>query len=112
MLLMLTVYVQHSVNDLKPCIFGSRVDAFCLHRSCVRLVTSQRSGMGKSLYIQRMVQELQMTLKSMGRTCVTVPLHGPEITPSAVMDYLEKHIQESACTIIHLDISPSVCSDE
>ena len=79
-----------------------------VRRSCVRLVTSLRSGMGKSLYIQRMVEQLQMNMRSMGKACVTVPLHGPKLSPDGVMDYLEKYLQESACTIFHLDIAPTV----
>ena len=82
-----------------------------LHRSCVRLVTSLRSGMGKSLYIQRMVEQLQMNMRSTGKACVTVPLHGPKLSPDGVMDYLEKYMQESACTIFHLDIAPTVCAN-
>ena len=65
--------------------------------------------MGKSLYIQRMVEQLQMNMRSMGKACVTVPLHGPKLSPDGVMDYLEKYLQESACTIFHLDIAPTVC---
>ena len=64
--------------------------------------------MGKSLYIHRMVEQLQMNVRSTGRVCVTVPLHGPKLSPDGVMDYLEKYMQESACTIFHLDISPTV----
>ena len=40
--------------------------------------------------------------------CVTVPLHGPSVTPDIVMDYLEKYMKESSCTIFHLDIAPNV----
>ena len=64
--------------------------------------------MGKSLFVQRMVEQLQMNVKSTGKACVIVPLHGPKVTPDVVMDYLEGHMQESACTIFHLDIAPSV----
>ena len=80
--------------------------------SCVRLVTSLRSGMGKSLYIQRMVEQLQAKIRGVGKACVTVPLHGPQVSPEIVMDYLVKCIQESACTIFHLDIAPSVSVDK
>ena len=67
--------------------------------------------MGKSLYIQRMVEQLQMNVRSTGKACVTVPLHGPKVTPDLVMDYLEHHMQESACTIYHLDIASTVYMD-
>lgn len=65
--------------------------------------------MGKSLFIQRMVEQLQMNVRNTGKVCITVPLHGPKVTPDVVMDYLEKHMLESACTIFHLDIAPTVC---
>ena len=74
----------------------------------MRLVTSERSGMGKSLYIQRMVEQLQMNVRNTGKVYVTVPLHGPKVTPDVVMDYLEGHMRETACTIFHLDIAPNV----
>ena len=64
--------------------------------------------MGKSLFVQRMVEQLQMNVRSTGKPCVTVPLHGPKVNPDLVMDYLEKHMQESPCTIFHLDIAPTV----
>ena len=64
--------------------------------------------MGKSLYIQRMVELLQVNIVSTGKACVTVPLHGPKVTPDVVMGYLEGHMRESACTIFHLDIAPNV----
>ena len=66
--------------------------------------------MGKSLYIQRMVEQLQAKISGIGKTCVTVPLHGPQVSPDIVMDYLVKCMKESARTtcIFHLDIAPSV----
>lgn len=82
---------------------------YCCCRSCVRLVTSQRSGMGKTLFIQRLEEKLHMNVRSPDKVCVTVPLHGPQVTPDIVMDYLEKHMQALPCTIFHLDIAPNVC---
>ena len=68
--------------------------------------------MGKSLYIQRMVEQLQAKISSVGKACVTVPLHGPQVSPDIIMDYLMKCMQESAHTIFHLDIAPSVSIDK
>ena len=87
--------------------------SYCSSR--VRLVTSLRSGMGKSLYIQHMVEQLQAKIRGIGsKACVTVPLHGPQVSPDIVMDYLVKCMQESACTrsIFHLDVAPSVSINE
>ena len=64
--------------------------------------------MGKSLFIQRMTEQLQMNVRTTGKACVTVPLHGPKVSPDIVLDYLEKYMQESACTIYHMDIAPTV----
>ena len=54
-----------------------------------------------------------MNKLSTGKVCVTVPLHGSKLSPDGIMDYLEKYMQESACTIFHLDIahdlSPCMC---
>ena len=65
--------------------------------------------MGKSLFIQRMVEQLQMNEKITRNPCVTIPLHGPKVTPDIVLDYIEKYMQEPPCTIYHLDIAPTVC---
>ena len=67
--------------------------------------------MGKSLYIQRMVEQLQAKISGVGKVCITVPLHGPQVSPDIVMDYLVKYRQELARTIFHLDIAPSVSID-
>ena len=67
--------------------------------------------MGKSLFIQRMVEQLQMNMRSTGNSCVTVPLHGPKLSPDVVMNYLVNYMQESACTIFHLDIAPNVSAE-
>ena len=64
--------------------------------------------MGKSLFIQRMTEQLQMNVRSTGKACVTVPLHGPKVSSDIVLDYLQEYMQESACTIYHLDIAPTV----
>ena len=52
-----------------------------------------------------------MNMRSTGKSCVTVPLHGPKVTPDVVVNYLEKYMQEPACTIFHLDIAPTVCAE-
>ena len=64
--------------------------------------------MGKSLYIARMADQLQK-YKSDGKVIVTVPIHGPHVTPDTVIKCLEIHQVNSFCTIIHFDIDPSVC---
>ena len=68
--------------------------------------------MGKSLFIMRMVEQLQMNVRSTKKSCVTIPLHGPKVSPDTVLNYLQKYMQESTCTIYHLDIAPSVHTHE
>ena len=83
--------------DYKPSLFSS----------CVRVVSSQRSGMGKSLYIRRRAEFL-VDLNPTSKGCVTIPVHGPRVTPDSVMAFLKDHIANSTGTIFHIDVSPSV----
>ena len=76
--------------------------------SCVRVVASTRSGMGKSLRIKRMAEQLHLNLNQEREHLVTIPLHGPVVTPDRVLDFLEEHAEDPECTIYHLDIAPSV----
>ena len=63
--------------------------------------------MGKSLFIARMADKLT-EYQSTGMTYVTVPIHGPEVTPDIVMERLKDYMKETTSTIFHLDIAPSV----
>ena len=84
------------------------VYVIAVYRSKVRVVSSTRSGMGKSLYIQRLTETLQALLPSNAVARVTIPIHGPTITPDMMLDFFEKHMDTDVCTIYHLDIAPSV----
>ena len=59
--------------------------------------------MGKSLFITRMADKLNA-----GSTHVTIPIHGPEVTPDTVMEFLKDHMEDANSTIFHFDISPTV----
>ena len=76
-------------------------------RSCVRIVSSTRAGMGKTLFVSRMADKLQ-EMKVEGTVLLTIPIHGPHVTTDSVMQYLVDHQDSSYCTILHFDISPSV----
>ena len=80
---------------------------YLLHRSCVRVVTSDHPGMGKSFYIQEMAKTLR---KQAMKTCYnyTIPIHGPEVTPDTVMEFLSEHLQDPSRSMYHLDISSDV----
>ena len=80
---------------------------FFLHRSYVRVVTSHRAGMGKSLYIQRCREALK-SVTTDGPHEVIVPIHGPTVTPDTVVGALKPHVGMSHPVIFHLDIAPNV----
>ena len=46
--------------------------------------------------------------KHAGTTHVTIPIHGPEVTPDTVMEFLKDHMKDATSTIFHLDIAPTV----
>ena len=73
------------------------------HSSFVRVVSSTRSGMGKSLFITRLADKLNR-----GSTHVTIPIHGPEVTPDTVMEFLKDHVEDATSTIFHFDVAPTV----
>ena len=85
------------------------IQVFFCGRSCVRVVTSSRAGMGKSLYIKRLKEKLE-TQTICRPVEVVVPIHGPVVTADTVVEALMKHIGDSRATIFHLDIAPNVCS--
>ena len=74
----------------------------------MRVVSSTRSGMGKSLYIQRLTETLQTKIPSEAVARVIIPIHGPVIIPDMILDFFEKHLDTDVCTIYHLDVAPSV----
>ncbi len=82
--------------------------------SCARIVTSDRSGMGKSLYIQRLANELgrRKRRKSPAVVHVTIPLHGPVVTPDTLLELFQQHLERPTCCIYHIDIAPSVSNME
>ena len=76
--------------------------------SCVRVVSSTRAGMGKTLFINRMAEKLQTLLPTGKNPIITIPLHGPLVTMDSIMECLVNYQNNSECCILHFDISPSV----
>ena len=74
----------------------------------MRIVTSTRSGMGKSLYIQRLGENLRVNLGQADPVHVTIPLHGPVVTPDTVLELFKDHFKRPTCCIYHVDIAPNV----
>ena len=81
----------------------------CHFRSTVRVVTSNVSGTGKSLYIRRLAEKLQRQCQIENQHII-VPIHGPMVSANTVMASLCNHIIGNTPTaqIIHFDIASSV----
>ena len=74
----------------------------------MRVVSSQRAGMGKSLYIKQRVEALDELVTTDGPHEVIVPIHGPSVTPDTVVGALKEYMGVSYPIIFHFDIAPSV----
>ena len=83
-----------------------------LRRSTVRVVASNLSGMGKSLYVKRLAQKLQQQ-HCPNSTHAVVPIHGPVVNADTVMTSLCKCTTRETpnAEIIHLDIASSVSTN-
>ncbi|KAI8487861.1 hypothetical protein Bbelb_343090 [Branchiostoma belcheri] len=99
---------NRSINDTEP---ASGLD---YQRSSVRVVSSDRPGVGKSLYVQRLAEKLQAKMRSARRraSCyLKVPFHEAVIDVDAFLSALneqEQNPENPTPTIIHLDMSPLV----
>ena len=75
----------------------------------VRVVSSEQSGMGKSLYIHRIAEQLKTVTKAELADCkMVIPIHGPVVTPDVVLKFLKEHYRKNKCMIYHFDIALSV----
>ena len=90
-----------------------------LSRLCVRVVSSQRGGLGKTLFVRRLTDQLPnlvnndmvLTNDSNVALHVTVPLHGNSTDSSMLVDSLLPHAVRAnvpLSRVFHLDVSPSV----
>ena len=92
-------------------------------RLSVRVVSSHRGGLGKTLFVRRLTEQLpnlvnnDMVLTNLRRKDsktflhVTVPLHGNSTDSSMLVDALLPHAVKAnvpLSRIFHLDVSPSV----
>ena len=73
-------------------------------------MSSQTSGVGKTLYVRRMKEKLvKLLLGNKSRqTIATVPLHGPIVTVNEVLSMLLDSQENLRSSIIHLDIPQKV----
>ena len=80
-----------------------------VHSSCVRVVSSKRPGMGKSLFIERMAEKLGVISNSTTEAVkVVIPVHGPIVTSDVILTFLKDHYKDNDCKIYHFDIASSV----
>ncbi|XP_035676169.1 LOW QUALITY PROTEIN: E3 ubiquitin-protein ligase rnf213-alpha-like [Branchiostoma floridae] len=98
---------NHSINATEP---ASTLD---YQRSSVRVISSDRPGLGKSLYVQRLAQKLHVKRQPTRRTScyLKVPFHEAVIDVDSVLSALNKQEQnpeKPTPSIIHLDVSPMV----
>ena len=73
----------------------------------MRVIRSDRAGMGKTHYISVLRQSLDKKLKINDST-VIVPIHGPVVTASSIIDGLRLANNYHEPMIFHLDIASSV----
>ena len=91
---------------------------FTTCRSTVRLVFSNRAGMGKSLFITRMAEKLDNRVfqfssylsRQAANKLVTIPIHGPNISNDDVIDMLSEPSVYQGPKILHLDVASQVSS--
>ena len=98
----------------------TELTSFILSRCCVRVISSKRGGMGKSLFVRRLTDQLpnlvnnEMVLHTNVSNLdlhVTIPLHGNSADPSMLVDSLLPHAARAdlpLSRVFHLDVSPSV----
>ena len=80
------------------------------YRSCVRIITSERAGMGKSLFVKRLKEDLQRKTNSDSECLKVIPIHGPLVTADLIVEALKEDFNNEKPTIFHFDIAPSVSS--
>lgn len=69
--------------------------------------------MGKSLFVQRMAEQLGVINRSSATAVqVVLPIHGPIVTSDVVLKFLKEHYMDDKCKIYHFDIAPSVSAQE
>ena len=83
-------------------------------RCCVRVIKSHRAGVGKTLKVKRLAEQLQQSAgKSAhrGPLTVSIPLHCRSVDQSAVLRTLLQHTlppEEYVPRIFHIDIAHEV----
>ena len=88
-------------------------------RCSVRVIKSERTGMGKSLYISGLEKKLEKRLERKYKKEIKyplraiIPIHGPDVDLDAVLRHLQHHMINvdpinPPAQIFHFDVAPSV----
>ncbi|PVD28712.1 hypothetical protein C0Q70_11306 [Pomacea canaliculata] len=109
-------FIHHCFSGLRKVHGMQSASALDPESLCVRVVKSQRSGVGKTLYKQRLVDQLLKchpanSQSERSNLSVTIPLHTYRVQTQDVADILLKQTLETGDIlprIIHLDISYEV----
>jgi len=87
-----------------------------IFRSTVRVVRSERAGVGKTLYVRRQDEFLQSQVRRRHRNLITervsIPLQEKTINLQTVTQRLLEHTpdpDENTARIFHIDISHEAC---
>ncbi len=83
------------------------------NRGAIEAVLSHRSGVGKTLRVERHTTRLAAQLKkqkALDPLCVTIPLHEKDVNEDDIVNILLKHQQPYGTPprIFHIDIAPMV----
>ncbi|XP_078574614.1 E3 ubiquitin-protein ligase rnf213-alpha-like [Branchiostoma floridae x Branchiostoma japonicum] len=103
-------YLSKQLVQTHSTVAASSLD---YQRSSVRVISSDRPGLGKSLYVQRLAQKLRAKRRSTrSTTCyLKVPFHEAVIDVNTALSALteqQQNPEKPTPTIIHLDVSPLV----
>lgn len=83
------------------------------HSSCVRVVSSERPGMGKSLFIKRLAEKLGVISSTSAEAVkAVIPIHGPVVTSDVMLTFLKEHYKDDKCKIYHFDLASSVSTED
>ncbi|KAI4894839.1 hypothetical protein NFI96_022184, partial [Prochilodus magdalenae] len=78
----------------------------------IKMVTSARAGMGKTLFVKNLIRRSKRQLMSQGFTYETISITDKEIKPGFVYERLKQYEDspvDNAPRIFHFDVPPVVC---
>ncbi|XP_053385748.1 E3 ubiquitin-protein ligase RNF213-like [Mercenaria mercenaria] len=98
-------------SKLQMCAKEETAAVVDIQNSTVRVITSTRSGAGKTLYKIRRDEQLHKLTNSRGSMSISLPLQEKVINVNFVTGHLLPHVEEpyqEKCKIYHIDITNEV----